>query len=153
MPECKSAGYSIAAFHRRPCCVDRQTVLLSDSSAKILVVDDEPAIVTAIEFLLTRAGHQVKTAFDGPQAIQAAMAFKPDVLVLDVMMPGMDGFEVAGLIRKNPDLDHTRILFLTAKGTERDKKTGYANGAEYYMIKPFDNDLLVSTVNEVLVYG
>jgi len=73
--------------------------------------------------------------------------------VLDVMMPGMDGFEVARRIRQSPPLDHTKIVFLTAKGTERDKTSGYDSGAEYYMVKPFDNDEFVSTMNEIRAYG
>lgn len=121
--------------------------------AKILVVDDEPAIITALEFLMARAGYEVRTAFDGHQALVMALDFKPDLVLLDVMMPGMDGFEVASQIRRVAALEQTRIIFLTAKGTERDKQTGYSTGAEYYIVKPFDNDLLVSTVQEVLTYG
>jgi CheY-like chemotaxis protein len=69
------------------------------------------------------------------------------------MMPGMDGFEVARQIRNNPALEYTKIVFLTAKGTQRDKETGYAHGAEYYMIKPFDNEVFVATILEIMEYG
>jgi DNA-binding response OmpR family regulator len=120
---------------------------------KILIVDDEPAIVMAIEFLMTRRGYQVRTAFDGEQALQIAAEFQPNLILLDVMMPLMDGFEVAARLRSNEAYSQTHIIFLTAKGTERDKQTGYASGAEYYIVKPFDNDLLVSTVEEILTYG
>lgn len=122
-------------------------------SIKILVVDDEPAIVTAVEFLMIRAGYEVQTAYDGPQALSIAREFRPDLVLLDVMMPGMTGFEVAATLRTLPEMMDTRIIFLTAKGTDRDKQTGYAKGADYYLVKPFDNDVLVSTVHETLTYG
>ncbi len=125
----------------------------STPSAKILIVDDEPNIVLAIEFLLQREGYRTEKAFDGLQALEVAAAFQPNVVILDVMMPGMDGFNVGQRIRRMPLLENTKIIFLTAKGTQRDKQTGYASGAEAYMIKPFDNDELVTLVNEMLAYG
>lgn len=126
---------------------------LSANAAKVLIVDDEPNIVLAIEFLLQREGYQTDKAFNGLQALEKASSFLPDIIVLDVMMPGMDGFEVAKNIRQNPALEQTKIVFLTAKGTEKDKQTGYANGAEIYMIKPFENTELVTVVSEMLAYG
>ncbi len=123
------------------------------NSAKILVVDDEPNIVLALEFLLQREGYRVEKAFSGLQALEIAEAFQPDIVVLDVMMPGMDGLEVARKIRGNPALDQAKIVFLTAKGTQRDKQSGYTSGAEYYMIKPFENEEFVNTINEIMAYG
>jgi len=120
---------------------------------KILVVDDEPNIVLAVEFLLQREGWNVQIAYNGIEALEVLTSYKPDVLLLDVMMPEMDGFELAAHIRALPTLEEVKIIFLTAKGTQRDKETGYAKGAEYYMVKPFDNDVLVQTVQEILVYG
>jgi DNA-binding response OmpR family regulator len=125
----------------------------STPSAKILIVDDEPNIVLAIEFLLQREGYRTEKAFDGLQALEVVAAFQPNIVILDVMMPGMDGFNVGQRIRRMPLLENTKIIFLTAKGTQRDKQTGYASGAEAYMIKPFDNDELVTLVNEMLAYG
>lgn len=125
----------------------------SADSGKILIVDDEPNIVLAIEFLLRREGYRTEKAFDGLEALEKAADFQPNIIILDVMMPGMNGFEAGQEIRKMPMLEHTKIIFLTAKGTQRDKQTGYASGAEVYMIKPFDNDELVMTVNEMMVYG
>lgn len=121
--------------------------------AKILVVDDEPNIVLALEFLLQREGCQVEKAYNGLQALEIVAGFSPDIVVLDVMMPGMDGFEVARKMRNLPALEHTKIVFLTAKGTERDKQTGYASGGEYYMTKPFDNEHFVNTIQEIMAYG
>lgn len=125
----------------------------SGNSAKVLVVDDEPNIVLALEFLLQREGYNVEKAFNGLQALEIADTFHPDIVVLDVMMPGMDGFEVARKMRNNPGLEYAKIVFLTAKGTQRDKESGYASGAEYYMIKPFDNEDFVNTINEIMAYG
>lgn len=121
--------------------------------SKVLIVDDEPNIVLALEFLLQREGYRTEKAFNGHQALENAADFLPDIVVLDVMMPGMDGFEVASKIRQSPALNHTKIVFLTAKGTQRDKATGYDSGAEYYMVKPFDNDEFVTTLNEIRAYG
>lgn len=120
---------------------------------KILVVDDEPNIVLAIEFLLQREGFNVRKAYNGIEALEVAATFQPDIVLLDVMMPGMNGFEVATQLRQISAVADAKIIFLTAKGTQQDKETGYAKGAEYYMVKPFDNDILVSTVHEILVYG
>lgn len=126
---------------------------ISGHSAKILVVDDEPNIVIALEYLLQREGYEVQKAYNGQQALDCMENWTPDIVVLDVMMPGMNGFEVARRLREIPALEQTKIIFLTAKGTQRDKESGYASGAEYYMIKPFDNDVFISTVNEIMAYG
>ncbi len=126
---------------------------MTDAPAKILIVDDEPNIVTALEFLLEREGHQIRKAFNGREGLEMALLFLPDIILLDVMMPEMDGFEAARLIRQTPILENTKIIFLTAKGTQSDRRTGYDSGAEYYIVKPFDNAELIGTVNEVLVFG
>ena len=122
-------------------------------AAKILIVDDEPNIVLAIEFLLQREGYRTEKAYDGLQALEIVPDFQPDIIILDVMMPGMSGFELGQKIRQMPRLENTKIIFLTAKGTQRDKQMGYDSGAEAYMIKPFDNDVLVTTVNEMMAFG
>ncbi len=125
----------------------------SAEAAKILIVDDEPNIVLAIEFLLQRQGYRTEKAYDGLQALEMVADFHPDIVILDVMMPGLNGFEVGQKIRQMPRLENTKIIFLTAKGTQRDKQMGYENGAEAYMIKPFDNEELVTTVHEMMAYG
>ncbi len=119
---------------------------------KILLVDDEPNIVLALEFLLQRQGYTVQKAFDGFQAIEIAQLFQPDGVVLDVMMPGIDGFEVARHLRHLHGLENLRIIFLTAKGTESDKQMGYISGGEYYLVKPFDNEEFVRIVGEMVEY-
>jgi DNA-binding response OmpR family regulator len=120
---------------------------------KILLVDDEPNILIALEFLFEQEGYIVQKAFNGLQAIDKATAFRPDIMVLDVMMPGLDGFEVARRLRNMPHFENLRIIFLTAKGTSHDRMKGYSSGGEIYLTKPFDNDELVRTVSEVVEFG
>lgn len=119
----------------------------------VLLVDDEPNILLALEFLLQREGYKVEKAFNGVQALEKMPLTLPDIVVLDVMMPGMDGFEVARRIRNSPGLEQIKIVFLTAKGTSADKMKGYDTGGEYYLIKPFDNDAFVQIINEIAAYG
>jgi DNA-binding response OmpR family regulator len=126
---------------------------IKNKDIKILIVDDEPNIVLAIEFLLMQAGYTIEKAFNGQEAIEKVTTFNPNIIVLDVMMPEMDGFETARQIRLMEGKDDTRIVFLTAKGTQQDRKTGYAVGGEIYLIKPFDNDILVSTIDELVKFG
>lgn len=119
----------------------------------ILLVDDEPNIIVPIEFLMKQQGYAVEKAYNGEEALAVLKSYIPDIIILDVMMPEMDGFEVAKQIRKNPTCNDVRIIFLTAKGTDNDKLNGYATGGEAYITKPFDNDNLVNVVNEMLEFG
>ncbi|MCG8326464.1 MAG: response regulator [Chitinophagales bacterium] len=123
------------------------------TQTKVLLVDDEPNILVALEFLLKNEGYQVRKSLNGIEALKAMEQYIPDILVLDVMMPGMDGFEVAQKVRALPQYNNTRIIFLTAKGTQADRFKGYSNGAEVYLTKPFDNDEFISTINEVVEFG
>ncbi len=120
---------------------------------KVLLVDDEPNIIVALEFLVQSEGYQVFTAYDGKEALQKTDLQQPDIIVLDVMMPGMDGFEVARHVRANPAYQDTRIIFLTARGTQEDRFRGYSSGGEFYLAKPFDNDELINIINEVVEFG
>lgn len=114
--------------------------------ANILLVDDEPNILIALEFLMQKEGYTVATAKDGKEALDTLQNFTADVVILDVMMPGMDGFEVAKKIREDTNLSNTQIIFLTAKGTKEDRRKGYKSGGEIYLIKPFDNAELIESV-------
>jgi len=116
---------------------------------KILLVDDESNILLALEFLMTQQGFTIEKAASGEEALKVMDAFQPDLVILDVMMPGIDGFEVAMRIRSSSEYNNVRIIFLTAKGTGEDKLKGYGSGGEVYITKPFDNDDLVNTVNEI----
>lgn len=126
---------------------------MTQGATKILLVDDEPNILVVLEHLFTQKGYQVEQALNGETAITLAKTFKPDIILLDVMMPGLDGFETASIIRHIPGCEQTKIVFLTAKGTDKDKMNGYANGGEVYIVKPFDNDQLLMTVEELGIYG
>ncbi|MBL7818166.1 MAG: response regulator [Saprospiraceae bacterium] len=126
---------------------------MTESATRILLVDDEPNILIALEFLFEQEGYLVQKAFDGVQALDKLTSFNPNIIVLDVMMPGLDGFEVAKRIRMMDGFDDVRIIFLTAKGTQQDKRNGYGSGGEVYLTKPFDNEELVRTVNEVVEFG
>ena len=117
---------------------------------KILVVDDEPNIVLSLEFLMKQAGFQVRTAADGEAALAAVAAELPDLVLLDVMMPRKNGYEVCQAIRANPDWKAVRIIMLTAKGREVEREKGLALGADDYITKPFSTQEVVERVRELL---
>ncbi|MCO5761943.1 MAG: response regulator [Chromatiaceae bacterium] len=117
---------------------------------KILVVDDEPNIVLSLEFLMKQAGFQVRTASDGEAALAAVAAEQPDLVLLDVMMPRKNGYEVCQAIRANPDWQKVRIIMLTAKGREVEREKGLALGADDYITKPFSTQEVVERVRELL---
>ena len=117
---------------------------------KILVVDDEPNIVLSLEFLMKQAGFQVRTAADGEAALAAIAAEAPDLILLDVMMPRKNGYEVCQAVRANPDWRAVRIIMLTAKGREVEREKGLALGADDYITKPFSTQEVVERVRELL---
>jgi DNA-binding response OmpR family regulator len=119
-------------------------------TAKILVADDEPNIVISLEFLLKREGYTVLIARDGQEAMEAIERERPDLVLLDVMMPKKTGFEVCQDVRTNDALQATKILMLTAKGRDTDVVKGLALGADGYMTKPFSTRELVQKVAEML---
>lgn len=117
---------------------------------KILIVDDEPNILLSLEFIISRAGFTVRTAEDGEQALQESISWSPDLILLDINMPKLDGFEVCQRLRDNPIFDKTKIVFLTAKGRQVEKEKGLALGADDYISKPFSNQLVIDTVEKLL---
>jgi DNA-binding response OmpR family regulator len=117
---------------------------------KILIADDEPNIVTSLEFLLSRAGFELRVVRDGQAALQAVEEFRPDLVLLDVMMPLLSGFEVCQSIRANSAWHGVKILMLTAKGREAEVSKGLALGADAYVSKPFSTKALLERVNELL---
>ncbi|MBK5206529.1 MAG: response regulator [Polaromonas sp.] len=119
-------------------------------SRKILVADDEPNIVISLEYLMKREGYTVFVARDGQEALDAIMREKPDLVLLDVMMPRKSGFEVCQAVRASEDLQATKILMLTAKGRDTDVAKGLALGADGYMTKPFSTRELVQKVADML---
>ncbi len=119
-------------------------------SKKVLIVDDEPNILVSVEFLMQREGHEVATAADGQEAIDLLGEFRPDLMILDVMMPRKNGFEVCAEVRADARLSAMPILMLTAKGREAEMKKGLSLGADAYITKPFSTHELVLKVNELL---
>ena len=120
-----------------------------DRRGSILVVDDEPTISEVVARYLDRAGYAVRTAADGPSAVAAALASRPDLVVLDIMLPGFDGLEV--MRRLHEDLDgRVAVILLTAKGEESDRLAGLRRGADDYVVKPFSPRELIARVEAVL---
>ena len=116
----------------------------------ILVVDDDPDIARFVEVNLRSAGYDVAVAGDGEEALDKAQHIRPDLVLLDVMMPRIDGFEVAQRLRRNPQTANTSIIMLTAKALSADKVTGLQSGADDYIIKPFDPIELLARVKGTL---
>ncbi len=120
------------------------------SSVKILVVDDEETIVHTVRAYLEPEGYTVYTASDGPGALRAAQTYRPDLIVLDIMLPGMDGLEVLRRLRKETEV---YVLILTARAEEADKLVGLGLGADDYLTKPFSPRELVARVKVILRRG
>ena len=117
---------------------------------KILVADDEPNIVISLEYLVKREGYTVLVAHNGQEALEAIATHRPDLVLLDVMMPVKTGVEVCQAVRAGDTLQHTKILMLTAKGRDTDMTKGLALGADGYMTKPFSTHDLVKKVADML---
>jgi len=117
---------------------------------RILIADDEPDIVTSLEFLMRGGNYEVRVALNGEEALRLAESFRPDVVLLDVMMPQRSGFEVCQKIRENPALRDVKIVMLTAKGRDVEKDRGLNLGANAYVTKPFSTKELMNTVRGLL---
>jgi two-component system alkaline phosphatase synthesis response regulator PhoP len=117
---------------------------------KVLIADDEPNILISLEYLMKREGYAVSVARDGQEAIDAILRERPDLVLLDVMMPVKTGYEVCQEVRASELVKDTLILMLTAKGRETDLAKGLALGANAYMTKPFSTKELVSRVRAML---
>ena len=120
------------------------------SQARILVVDDEPDITALVAYHLARAGYQVKTAGTGPEALEAIAAEPPDLVVLDLMLPGRSGHEVLAEVRRREETRDVGVILLTARREEVDRIKGLSEGADDYLTKPFSPDELVLRVKAVL---
>jgi DNA-binding response OmpR family regulator len=117
---------------------------------KVLIADDEPNILISLEFLMKREGWQVCVARDGVEALAAIQSERPDLVLLDVMMPGKSGFEVCAALRADERLAGIKVLMLTAKGRDTDVAQGLGVGADGYMTKPFSTKELAARVREML---
>jgi CheY-like chemotaxis protein len=119
-------------------------------ASKVLVVDDEPWIVKVVESRLKSAGFEVITANGGEEGLRHCKTFRPDVAVLDIMMPGMTGGSVAEAMKDDPTLRHIPVIFLTALVTKKEATKVRASGGPYYLAKPFKGDDLLEMVRRVL---
>ena len=116
----------------------------------ILIADDEPNIVISLEYLLQREGYRVLVARDGQEALDTLRAAPPDLVLLDVMLPGVSGFDVCQKIRENPAWNGIRVLMLTAKGRDVEMSKGMALGADAYITKPFSTKELLAQIRRQL---
>jgi len=116
----------------------------------VLVVEDEPNIILSLEFLVKEAGYEVRVARDGEEALKAVEDKVPDVILLDVMIPKRDGYDVCQTLRANPALQDLRIIMLTARGREAEKEKGLALGADDYITKPFSTRDLTKRLKAIL---
>ncbi len=120
------------------------------SKGKILVVDDEIYIVHILDFSLGMEGYEVVTALDGEQALERVASERPDLIVLDIMMPKLDGYEVCRAVKSNPATKNVPVILLSAKGRNVDQKMGFDVGADDYITKPFSPRKLVERINQLL---
>ena len=119
-------------------------------SQKILIVDDEPNIVISLEFLMQQSGYEVAIARDGEEALAQMVSFQPDLVLLDVMLPLRNGFEVCQKIRENSLWNQVKVVMLSAKGREIEVSKGLALGADAYITKPFSTKDLIAQVQRLL---
>jgi len=122
----------------------------ADKRSKILLVDDEEDIITMLQYNLEKEGFDVKTAKNGIEAINEAKSFSPELILLDVMMPEMDGIEACSELRKMKQFDNTMICFLTARGEDYSQIAGYNSGADDYITKPIKPRVLISKIRAML---
>jgi DNA-binding response OmpR family regulator len=117
---------------------------------KVLVVDDDPYILMSLEFLMKKNGYDVMVARNGVEALETVEKQMPDVVLLDIMMPDVDGYEICKHIKKSAKLKHTKVVFMSAKTKEADLQKGYDLGASLYITKPFSTRELVKQVKELM---
>lgn len=116
----------------------------------VLIVDDDPNIVLSLKFLIAQQGYEVRTAASGEEALQALGEKLPDLVLLDIMMPRPDGYEVCQIIRSTPEWKDVPVIMLTAKGREVERQRGFEVGADEYITKPFATQDLITKVREIL---
>jgi len=119
-------------------------------SKRILIVDDEPKLLSAVAETLSEEGYQVTTAKSGMEALVQLAESLPDLIISDVRMPRMDGYQLVGTLRSNPRTELIPIIFLTAKGRREDRISGFRNGVDAYVTKPFDPEELLVIIANIL---
>lgn len=118
---------------------------------RILIVDDEKDLVETIVFQLEGAGYEVIAAYDGQEALEKAKKEKPDIIILDLMLPKMDGYKMCGLLKADARYHKIPIILFTARAQESDRKLGEEMGADAYITKPFELEVLLAKIKELLV--
>ena len=119
-------------------------------ASSVLIVDDEDHIVTSLSYVMKNAGFEVSSASDGEEALAKISSIKPDLVILDVMMPKLDGFEVCKAVRADSRLNSVRIIILTAKGRDTERQKGLELGADDYLTKPFSTRDILDRAKELL---
>ncbi len=117
---------------------------------RILIADDEPNIVVSLEFLMKQRGYEIRVVSNGAEALEAVGEFRPDLILLDVMMPRVSGYDVCQKVRENPEWQGIKIIMLSAKGRDVEVTKGIAIGADAYVTKPFSTRDLIAKVGEML---
>ena len=125
------------------------TNALAKQGPVVLAVDDDPGILRIVEMLLSRNGYTVRTAISGEKALALLKTVRPAVLISDVQMPGMSGYDLCQVVKRDERLKDVPVIFLTAQGSPRDYKTGHESGAVMYMVKPFKPEKLLQVVRMV----
>jgi DNA-binding response OmpR family regulator len=120
------------------------------SARRVLIAEDDESILASLEFVVRDAGHETRLARDGEQALRALGEFRPDLVLLDLMLPRASGLEVCGAVRADPALAATKVLMITARGGSNDVSRGLGAGADAYMVKPFSTRELAQRVRELL---
>jgi len=119
----------------------------------ILIVDDELSILVPLQFLMEKEGYVSKLAQSGKEAIEKIAQVQPDLILLDIMLPDLDGYEIYQMIRERTEWESIRVIFLTAKNRDADMAKGIAMGADAYITKPFSNTQLVEKIRELIGPG
>ena len=117
---------------------------------RVLLIEDEPNIVTAISFLLSRDGWEVRTHHDGADAVEVIRAARPDLVILDMLLPGRSGLDILRSLRAEPATAGLPVLMLTARGATRDRALAESSGASRFMAKPFSNSEILASVRELV---
>jgi len=116
---------------------------------RVLIAEDEPHLVESLTFILSREGHEIATALDGEAALQSIWSEPPDLVILDVMLPKINGFEILKKVRADDRLKSLPVIVLTAKGQRQDRETADEIGADLFLAKPFSNKVVIAAVKDL----